>query len=137
MGRKINAQRTVNTKMITRIWHGWTSQQNAAAYQLLLEGEIFPAIVARKVAGYRGISLLKRDAGDEVEFTTIMWFDSISAVKAFAGEHYEIAVVPPQARALLSRFDERSAHHVILVPSSLACHHKEGFSFPSGNRHRA
>jgi antibiotic biosynthesis monooxygenase (ABM) superfamily enzyme len=121
MGRKINAQRTVNTKMITRIWHGWTSQQNAAAaYQLWLQAENFPAIVARNVAGYRGLSLLKRDAGDEVECTTIMWFDSISSVKAFAGEHYETAVIPPLARALLSRFEERSAHHVTLVPPSLA-----------------
>jgi antibiotic biosynthesis monooxygenase (ABM) superfamily enzyme len=101
--------------MITRIWHGWTKPQNAGAYQALLMNEIFPAIAARKVAGYRGISLLRRDAGDQVEFATVMLFDSIEAVKAFAGESYELAVVPTKARALLSRFDERSAHYETIV----------------------
>jgi hypothetical protein len=101
--------------MITRIWRGWTSRQNEPVYHSLLLNEIFPAIAARKVPGYHGISLLKRDVGEEVEFTTIMWFDSIAAVKAFAGENYEQAVVPPKARAVLTRFDECSAHHETIV----------------------
>jgi hypothetical protein len=42
-----------------------------------------------------------------------MWFDSLDAVRAFAGEEYEVAVVPPKARALLSRFDERSQHYEV------------------------
>lgn len=101
--------------MITRIWRGWTSLQNASAYQDLLLTEIFPGIEARKVPGYRGISLGRRELGTEVEFVTIMWFDSIEAVKAFAGEHFETAVVPPKARAVLSRFDTSSAHYDTVV----------------------
>ena len=64
---------------------------------------------------YQGIDLLRRDLGDEVEFVTIMWFDSIDAVRTFAGEDYEAAVVPPKARALLSRFDARSQHYEVRV----------------------
>jgi heme-degrading monooxygenase HmoA len=97
--------------MITRIWHGWTTPENAAAYQSLLETEVLPGIAARGIAGYRGVHLLRRDHGPEVEFVTVMWFDSLDCVRAFAGEDYETAHVPPKARALLSRFDERSAHY--------------------------
>lgn len=105
--------------MITRIWRGWTTAQNAPAYQNLLLTEIFPAIERRGIGGYQGISLLRRDTGDEAEFVTMMWFDSIEAVKSFAGEQYEVAVVPPQARALLSRFDMASAHYETIVPAPL------------------
>jgi len=102
--------------MITRIWRGWTTPENAAAYERLLRSEIFPSIASRQIAGYRGFSLGRRDHGDEVEFLTSMWFESNDAVKAFAGENYEIAVVPPTARAVLSRFDERATHYVTVVP---------------------
>ncbi|OWW19068.1 antibiotic biosynthesis monooxygenase [Noviherbaspirillum denitrificans] len=101
--------------MITRIWRGWTTHENAPVYEQLLRTEIFPGIAARDVAGYQGISLCRRELGNEVEFMTIMWFDSIESVKAFAGEAYEVAVVPPKARAVLSRFDERSAHYETIV----------------------
>ena len=101
--------------MITRIWRGWTTHENAPVYEQLLLTEIFPGIAARNVAGYQGISLCRRDLGNEVEFMTIMWFDSIESVKAFAGEDYETAVVPPKARAVLARFDERSAHYETVV----------------------
>jgi hypothetical protein len=97
--------------MITRIWHGWTTPANAPIYENLLRSEIFTAIAEHNIAGYRGISLCKRDSGDEVEFVTIMWFDSINAVRAFAGENYEVAVVPAKAQAVLSRFDSVSAHY--------------------------
>ena len=100
--------------MITRIWRGWTTPQNAAAYQRLLLDEIFPGIASRQVPGYRGISLGRRDLGKEIEFVTVMWFDSLNAVRAFAGEDYEAAVVPPKARELLSRFDARSAHYEVI-----------------------
>jgi hypothetical protein len=96
--------------MISRIWHGWTSLSNADAYESLLKTEIFVGIGDRHIAGYQGIQLFRREARDEVEFVTIMWFDSIDAVRTFAGEDYEVAVVPPKARALLSRFDARSQH---------------------------
>ena len=98
--------------MIVRVWHGWTVPGNAEAYERLLKEEIFRGIAARNIMGYRGIRLLRRSAPPgEVEFVTLMWFDSLEAVKAFAGEDYEIAVVPPRARELLARFDPRSQHY--------------------------
>ena len=97
--------------MICRVWHGWTTRANGEAYERLLREEIFVGIGARQIPGYRGIELLRRDAGGDSEFVTLMWFDSLAAVRAFAGADYERAVVPPAARALLSRYDERSAHY--------------------------
>jgi antibiotic biosynthesis monooxygenase (ABM) superfamily enzyme len=102
--------------MITRVWHGWTTPANAPVYEKLLRTEIFEGIAARQIPGYRGISLCKRELANEVEFVTIMWFDSVEAVRAFAGENYEQAVVPPKARAVLSRFDATSAHYETVVP---------------------
>ncbi len=103
--------------MISRIWHGWTVPANADTYETLLKSEIFTGIQNRHIFGYRGIHLLRRDVGDEVEFITIMWFDSLEAVRVFAGEDYEAAVVPPKARALLARFDARSQHYTVEVES--------------------
>ena len=103
--------------MVSRIWHGLTSRENADAYERLLRTEIFSGIAQRSIQGYRGIHLLRRDVEDGVEFVTIMWFDTLDAVRAFAGEDYEVAVVPPEAWQLLSRFDGRSAHyHVVDSP---------------------
>ena len=99
--------------MIRRIWHGWTSPQNADAYEALLKEEIFVGIGDRKIPGYQGIQLLRRDVGSEVEFVTIMTFDDLAAVREFAGEDYEKAYVPAEARALLARFDERSHHYEV------------------------
>jgi antibiotic biosynthesis monooxygenase (ABM) superfamily enzyme len=101
--------------MMSRVWHGWTTPANADAYESLLKSEIFQDIQRRQITGYRGIHLFRRNLGDEVEFITIMWFDSIEAVRTFAGEDYEVAVVPPKARALLSRFDARSQHYEVKV----------------------
>lgn len=106
--------------MITRIWRGWTTRENAPLYEALLRTEIFPGIAARATQGYRGISLGIRDLGEEIEFVTIMWFDSLGDVRAFAGEAYDVAVVPPKARAVLKRFEERSAHYETPVPPSLS-----------------
>ncbi|HEV2148016.1 MAG TPA: hypothetical protein VGR37_11490 [Longimicrobiaceae bacterium] len=99
--------------MICRLWHGWTTPANADSYERLLRSEIFPGIAARGVAGYRGFHLLRRNVGETVEFVTMMWFDSLAAVREFAGEEYETAVVPPKARQLLLRFDGRSAHYEV------------------------
>ena len=101
--------------MISRIWRGWTTKANADVYEGLLRKEIFVGIRNRQIAGLRSIQLLRRDAGDEVEFVTIMEFDSLAAVKVFAGEDHEAAVVPPRARAVLSRFDARSQHYEVRV----------------------
>jgi len=99
--------------MMSRVWHGWTAPQNADAYENLLKTQIFPGILAKNVEGFRKIELFRRVAGTEVEFITVMWFDSLDAVKAFAGQNYETAVVPPAARAVLARFDERSQHYEV------------------------
>jgi antibiotic biosynthesis monooxygenase (ABM) superfamily enzyme len=101
--------------MISRIWHGWTTPANADAYETLLKDEIFVGIRGRQIAGFRGIQLLRRDLGDEVEFVTIMLFDGLDAVRTFAGQDYELAVVPPKARAVLKHFDERSQHYEVRV----------------------
>jgi len=97
--------------MIARVWHGWTTPENADAYESLLRHEIFEGIKDRRITGFREIQLFRRTLDAEVEFITTMWFDSLEAVRAFAGEDYEVAVVPPEARALLSRFDGRSQHY--------------------------
>lgn len=101
--------------MIVRIWHGWTTGANADAYEHLLHEEIFVGIRNREIEGFRGIQLLRRRLADGVEFVTIMTFDSLEAVRDFAGADYEQAVVPPKARALLARFDERSAHYEVVI----------------------
>ena len=101
--------------MISRIWYGWTTPENADAYESLLHEEIFVGIKDRAIKGFRDIQLLRRKVGDEVEFVTIMRFASIDAVREFAGEDYEAAVVPPTARKILKRFDERSQHYEIRI----------------------
>src|SRR4030042_6028138 len=101
--------------MISVKWHGLTKPANADPYESLLKTEIIQGIQGLEIAGYRGIHLLRRDLGNEVEFGTIMWFDSVEAVRTFAGEDYEAAVVPPKARAVLSRFDARSQHYEVKV----------------------
>ena len=87
--------------------------EHADTYENLLKTEIFPTIAAKHVSGYRGIQLLRRHIGDEVEFITIMQFDSLEAVKQFAGEDYETSYVPDKARRVLARHDESSQHYEI------------------------
>jgi hypothetical protein len=92
--------------MILRYWRGWTSPQNADSYQKIVSEQVPPGIAARRLDGYSGAYLLRRDLDDEVEFATVM---------IFAGEDYETAYVPPAARAVLTRFDEKSAHYTTLL----------------------
>ena len=97
--------------MIKRIWHGYTTPDNADAYERLLDTAVFPGIEAKNIPGYRSIELLRRTVGDEVEFTTVMSFDSLDNVIAFQGADYEAAYVPDAARKMLKRWDARSTHH--------------------------
>ena len=97
--------------MIYRIWHGYTTPENATAYEALLKSEIFHGIESKKIEGFRGIDLIRRRSGDEEEFITIMRFDSIENVKAFTGRDVETAYVPDAARKVLKRFDARSQHY--------------------------
>ena len=99
--------------MISRIWHGYTTPENADIYENLLKGEIIVGIHNRNILGFREIQVFRRELESEVEFVTVMWFDSLDAVRTFAGEDYEVAVVPSKARAVLSRFDERSQHYEV------------------------
>ncbi len=99
--------------MICRFWRGWTTRENAQAYEDLLRGTVIPGIEARSISGFRHIDMMRRDLEDEVEFATIMWFDDLDAVKAFVGTDHEVAHVPAAARALLSRFDTRAAHYEV------------------------
>ena len=101
--------------MISRIWHGWTTHQNADKYESLLKEEIFVGIENRQITGFKGIQLLRRELREETEFVTIMTFDSLDAVKEFAGPDYELSVVPEKARAVLSHFDQSSQHYEIEV----------------------
>jgi antibiotic biosynthesis monooxygenase (ABM) superfamily enzyme len=96
---------------VKRIWHGWTTPENAQAYQDLLQSYVFPSIEAKRVKGYRSIELLRKPAGDEVEFVTVMTFNDIDSVKAFVGDDYETVYVPERARAVLKRFDQKSKHY--------------------------
>jgi heme-degrading monooxygenase HmoA len=100
--------------MICRLWRGWTTPGNAAAYEAIVRGEVIPAIEARHIPGFRHIDLMKRALGDEVEFQTLMWFDSLEAIKAFVGEDYGVSHVPESARSVLKRFDERAAHYEVI-----------------------
>jgi len=102
--------------MISRIWHGWTKAQDADEYERMLLADMLRGIA--RVAGYHGAYLLRRDAGDEVEFVTITQFDDLDAVRAFAGEDYTRAVIHPPARKLLTRFDERSVHYETVLTAA-------------------
>lgn len=100
--------------MICRLWRGWTTPENADAYERIVRGEVIPGIEARGIPGFRHIDLMKREVADEVEFQTLMWFDSLAAIKAFMGEDYDISHVPDAARAVLKRFDARAAHYQVI-----------------------
>ncbi|MGZ2412455.1 heme-degrading monooxygenase HmoA [Sphingomonas sp. F9_3S_D5_B_2] len=100
--------------MICRVWRGWTTLENAAAYERVVRGEVIPVIEASNIPGFRHIDLMKRTSADEVEFQTIMWFDTIDAIRSFVGEDYSVSHVPAAARAVLKRFDERADHYEVI-----------------------
>lgn len=96
---------------IKRIWRGWTTSGNAEAYRRVLLDKVRPGIEVREIPGFQSLELLYRDLGEEVEFMTIMTFDSIENVVGLQGEDYERAYVPDAAKAVLSRWDEVCAHY--------------------------
>jgi heme-degrading monooxygenase HmoA len=99
--------------LIARLWHGWATGENAKHYEALLRSEVLPRI--HRIEGYRGAYLLRKPTAEGVEFVTMTLWDSVDALRAFAGEDFEAAVVPPEARRLLSRFDERAVHYEIVI----------------------
>lgn len=100
--------------MIGRIWHGWTTTQNAEAYQRYLEGEILPDIRSG-TGGLKGAYVLRREEGDEVEFMTLMLWDSMEAIETLVGEDHEAAYLPDEERQLLDRFEERVVHYEVVL----------------------
>ena len=96
--------------MIARIWRGWTKSADAKEYETMLRDEIFSSIAARKIEGYRGAELFIREVGDEVEFVTLLRFDSMDAVTEFAGPDPGKPVIFPKAEALITRM-ERARHY--------------------------
>ena len=96
--------------MVARIWQGYTSIENADAYENFLKMEFMPAIEEKQIPGYRRFQLLRKEEKNEVAFITIMWFDHLDQIKAFAGEDYEKAIIHPAAQALLKRHDDYSKH---------------------------
>ena len=100
--------------MICRLWRGWATRDNADAYERIVRGQVIPGIEARRIPGFCSIDLVRRERDHDVEFMTLMWFDTLDAVKAFMGEDYEVAHVPAEAQAVLADFDKRSAHYEVL-----------------------
>ena len=105
--------------MIARIWHGWTKRADANAYEEMLRDEIFPSIAARNIRGYRSAELFINEGAEKVEFVTLLRFDSMDAVKEFAGTDEGKPVIYPKAEALLTRMDERSRHYRIAIAKEL------------------
>ena len=96
---------------IKRVWHGWTTKENAEKYQNILKNEVLPSIEAKKIPGYQEIDVLRMELEDEVEFVTIMTFESIQNVMAFQGEDYKRCYVPDVAQKVLKRWDREAAHY--------------------------
>ena len=100
--------------MICRLWRGWTTPENAATYERIVREEVIPGIEARRIPGFKHIDLMRREADGEVEFQTIMWFDSPQAITDFVGPDCTISHVPQAARTVLSRFEGRAVHFEVI-----------------------
>ena len=99
---------------VKRIWHGWTTKENADNYQKLLHNEIFPGIEEKNIPGYQKIELMRRELQEEVEFITIMTFDELQNVIDFQGEDYTRCYVPDAAQKVLKRWDAHSSHYEMI-----------------------
>ncbi len=97
--------------MIARVWHGYTKPEHADEYEAMLKPDLLPGLSSKK--GFAGSYLLRRDRGGEVEFITIILWESLAALKAVAGEDYEHAIVPEERRRVLARWEETAAHYEV------------------------
>ena len=100
-----------NKTKIIRTWRGWTSLENAPVYEDMLINEVFPTVKKKGVDGLEKVSISTRIDGDEMEFFLVLQFDSLDAVKVFAGEDYETAYIPDNAKRVLSRYDKKTQHY--------------------------
>lgn len=96
---------------IKRVWHGWTTKENADSYQKILKTKVLPSIEAKNIPGYKKIEVLRTELEDEVEFVTIMTFESLQNVIDFQGENYKRSYVPDVAQKVLKRWDQEAAHY--------------------------
>jgi heme-degrading monooxygenase HmoA len=97
--------------MIARVWKGWTSPEQADAYERLLREVVYPGL--QSIPGYQGGYILRQDGGEEIEFVTVNFFESLEAVRAFAGADYESPVFEPEAHRLLSRVEPIARHYEV------------------------
>ena len=105
--------------MIARVWHGYTMPEHADAYEAMLKPELLPGV--SKVKGYKGSYLLRRNLGNEVEFITIMLWDSIDAIRTAAGHaDYETAIIPEERRKYFAHYDAKAAHYEVASIHGLA-----------------
>lgn len=104
--------------MIARVWHGSTKPEHADAYESMLKPELLPGI--SKARGYRGSFLMRRDVGTEVEFITILLFDSIDDIRTVAGPQYQESIIPEERRQYLSKHDEKAAHYEVTATTGIA-----------------
>jgi heme-degrading monooxygenase HmoA len=95
--------------MIARVWRGWTSPENADAYERLLREQVIPGL--QRIDGHRGAYILRQDAAHEVEFCVVNFFESLDAVRAFAGPDYQVPVFEPEARQLLAKVEPIARHY--------------------------
>jgi hypothetical protein len=101
--------------VICRVWHGWTTEENAAAYSEYLLLELLPLVTRElKGRGFLGYDLLQKKRGNEVEFVTMLWFMSLEAVRGFAGGKYEEPVIHEKAKRVLLRYDKRCEHYEVI-----------------------
>lgn len=100
--------------MIKRIWHGWTTRENADKYFKVLTSMVIPSIEEKKIPGYGAFEILRKDNGDEIEFVTIITFDSLQNVIDFQGEDYTRSYVPEAAQAVLKRWDHYCDHYEVI-----------------------
>ena len=99
--------------MITRMWRGWTAADDADAYEQFLRTELFPEVA--KLRGFCGARILRRRMGEEEEFVTLTSFESLDAVRTFAGDDFETPVIEPEAERLLLRYERRAVHYETAV----------------------
>jgi antibiotic biosynthesis monooxygenase (ABM) superfamily enzyme len=104
--------------MIARIWHGYTKPEHADDYEAMLKPELLPGM--SKIPGYKGGIVLRRVLGDEVEFITIMVWESMEALQAVAGPKYAAAIIPEDRLQYLLRYDKESSHYEIRSLQGLA-----------------
>ena len=104
--------------MIARVWHGWTKPEHADAYEAMLKPELLPGISEAK--GYRGSYLLRRNVGNEVEFITVLLFESLDDIRAVAGKDYEKSIIPEERRKYLIRHEEKAAHYEVVGRNGLS-----------------